>query len=450
VGTSDSSTQCLSWRTLASYGFPGLPLAALGLPMYVYLPTFYARDLALGVGLVGVILLGVRLFDLLTDPLAGWISDRLPWRRHRRRVSMAVGAPVLLAGVWMLFHPPESVGVLWLLSGLMIAYLGWTFVMVPYTAWGAELSPEYHERSRLSASREGFMALGTLVALGVPALLGLADNPAATLSLMAWLMLILLPIALLIAMTGLPEPITRPKPGLGERPHWRIGMRILLDNAPLRRLMLIYLLNGLANGLPATLFLLYVRERLQTPEAIGPLLLLYFAAGILSLPAWTALSRHIGKHRAWAISITLACAGFLPVAWLGPGDLWWFVAVVAITGLSVGADLALPAAIQADIVDLDTAAGGNGRAGLLFGLWGMATKLAMALAVGIGFPLLGLFGYDASATTQPESALTALTLLYGVLPLLIKLPCSWYAWHFPLDEATHQRLRAEHISEVTS
>lgn len=418
--------------------------------MYVYLPTFYAKDLALGVGLVGVILLAVRLFDLLTDPLAGWISDRLPWRQHRRRLSMLLGMPLLLVGVWMLFHPPEVVGISWLLVGLMAAYLGWTFVMVPYTAWGAELSQDYHERSRLAASREGFMALGTLMALGVPAVLGLSDNPAATLSLMAWLMVVLLPLALLNASTFLTEPVSPFETKVGRRPHWRTGISILLANGPLRRLMLIYLLNGLANGLPATLFLMYVRERLQAPEAIGPLLLLYFAAGILALPAWTALSRRIGKHRTWGMSILLACFGFLPVAWLGPGDLWWFVAVVAITGLSVGADLALPAAIQADIVDLDTAAGGNGRAGLLFGIWGMATKLAMALAVGIGFPLLALFGYDASTTTQPALALTALGLLYGVLPLLIKLPCSWYAWHFPWDEAAHHRLKAARIPEVST
>ncbi|WP_455384528.1 MFS transporter [Acidihalobacter prosperus] len=431
---------------LAAYGLPGMPLAALGLPMYVYLPTFYAQDLALGVGSVGAVLLAVRLIDVLTDPLAGHFSDLLPWPDWRRRLGMLLGTPLLLLGVWLLFHPNTDSGSAWLLGWAVAAYFGWTLVNVPYTAWGAELSSDYHERSRLTASREGFMALGTLLAIGLPAAFGLGQNPSATLHLMAWLVVALLPLTLAVAICGLDE--TR---ATRARPHWSAGWRLLAANRPLRSLLTLYLLNGLANGLPATLFLLFVRERLLAPEAIGPLLALYFAAGIIALPVWLALAKRMGKHRTWSLSMLIAALGFLPAPWLGPNDLHAYTFLVVATGLCLGADLALPASIQADVVDLDTAAGGGQRTGLLFGLWGMATKLALALAVGIAFPLLGLAGFVSDvAATQPDSALLALALLYGVLPLLIKLPCAYFAWRLPLNEDTHRIVRERIAGQTES
>jgi Na+/melibiose symporter-like transporter len=133
---------------------------------------------------------------------------------------------------------------------------------------------------------------------------------------------------------------------------------------------------------------------------------------------WVA--RRYGKHRAWVASLVLASATFVWVPLLGPGDALLFGVICVLSGMCLGADLALPASIQADVVELDREAGGGERAGLLFGLWGMATKLALALAVGIAFPLLDLAGFDSAGTNEP-TALLALALLYGALPVLLKL-----------------------------
>ena len=128
----------------------------------------------------------------------------------------------------------------------------------------------------------------------------------------------------------------------------------------------------------------------------------------------------------------LACAVFVWVPFLGAGDVIAFGVICLLSGLSLGADLALPASIQADVVDVDTAEGGGGRAGLFFALWNMATKLA--LAVGIAFPLLDLAGFT-SQGDNPPAALWTLALLYGGLPVLFKLAAVLMVWHFPLDEA---------------
>jgi Na+/melibiose symporter-like transporter len=401
---------------LLAYGVTGLPLAALGLPLYVYLPAFYAEGMGLAAAVVGLALLGARLFDVVTDPLAGWLSDRWPNSTWRRRGPILLGAPLLLFGVEQLFRPDAGAGGAYLLGWALVAYLGWTLVAIPYSAWGAELSDRRHERTRIAAAREGFVILGTLAALAVPAVAGVAADPAGTLAVMAELLWWVLPAAVLVTVALVPTgPVAATR-----RPPWREGVRLIARNRPLRRLLVAYVVNGTANGLPATLFVLFVAQVLEARDLTGPLLALYFAAGILALPAWVWLARRIGKSRAWTGSLLLACLSFMWVPLLGPGDAWAFAAICVLSGLCLGADLALPASIQADVVALDREAGGGDRAGLFFGLWGMATKLALALAVGIAFPLLDLAGFDAGGGND-AGALMALALLYGGLPVALKL-----------------------------
>jgi len=406
----------LSRSRLLAYGVTGLPLAALGLPLYVYLPAFYAESMGVAATAVGIALLAARLFDVLTDPVAGWLSDRWPDAGWRRRGPMLIGAPVLLIGIEQLFRPGAEAGAAYLLLWAVVAYLGWTLVSIPYLAWGAELSDRYHERTRVAAAREGFVIAGTLAALVLPALAGVAADPAGTLAVMAQWLWWVLPLALVLTLARVPAA---PAPAV-ERTSWREGARLLAANRPLRRLLLAYVVNGTANGLPATLFLLFVAHVLQARELTGPLLALYFVAGVAALPAWVWLAGRVGKRRAWTASLLLASLSFVWVPLLGPGDAVLFGVICVLSGLCLGADLALPASIQADVVGIDQAAGGGSRAGLLFGLWGMATKLALALAVGIAFPLLDLAGFDAGGTTGGGPLLT-LALLYGGLPVVLKL-----------------------------
>jgi len=406
----------LSRTRLLAYGVTGLPLAALGLPLYVYLPAFYAETVGVAAAAVGIVLLAARLFDVLTDPLVGWLSDRWPDAAWRRRGPMLVGAPLLLVGIEQLFRPGAETGAAGLLLWTVVAYLGWTLISIPYLAWGAELSDRYHERTRVAAAREGFVIAGTLAALAVPALAGVAADPAGTLAVMAQWLWWGLPLALLLTLVRVPAT---PAPAV-EQPSWRDGARLLAGNRPLRRLLLAYVVNGTANGLPATLFVLFVAHVLQARDLTGPLLALYFVAGVAALPAWVWLARRIGKRRAWTASLLLASLSFVWVPLLGPDDAVLFGVICVLSGLCLGADLALPASIQADVVGIDQAAGGGSRAGLLFGLWGMATKLALALAVGIAFPLLDLAGFDAGGGNE-SGPLLALALLYGGLPVVLKL-----------------------------
>ncbi|HSA80845.1 MAG TPA: MFS transporter [Geminicoccaceae bacterium] len=427
----------LSRTVLLAYGGLGLPLAALNLPLYVYLPAFYADELGLGLAAVGGALFAARLLDALTDPVIGELSDRSRSRVGRRRPWLVVACPLLLWATWMLFVPEGAVASGYLFLWSSVAYVAWTLMLLPYTAWGAELAGGYHERSRITAVREGCVILGIVLAAALPALLGVgAGDQGPVLAALAWLMLLLLPLALLALVLVVPEG----DPGERTPLDPKRGLALAWRNRPFRRLIGAYLLNGIANGLPATLFLIFTADRLQLPERAGPLLLLYFVAGIAAIPLWLQLSYRIAKHRAWAVAMLWASAAFVWVPLLGPGDFWGFVLICLLSGVSLGADLALPASLQADVVDLDWLESGRRRTGLFFAVWSMTTKLSLALAVGIAFPILELAGFRAGGANSAV-ALGTLAALYGLVPVAIKLAATALVWNFPITEALQGETR---------
>lgn len=428
---------------LAAYAAPALPGAMLLLPVYVHLPVLYADRLGLGLSLVGTLLLVARLWDVVTDPLVGVLCDRGGGTRFgRRKIWLLAGLPLAMMGTGFLFLPPDGAGTLYLLGWTMLLYLGATMIQIPYLAWGAELSGAYHERTRISGWREGFTVLGTMVAAALPAALGgdIRDG----IGLLGMVIMVLLPLCLLIALWRVPEPSPR-----GATASFSIaGLRIAWRNGPFRRLLLAWLLNGVANGLPATLILFYVTHVLQAPDLGGVVLLLYFGAGILAVPLWLGLARRYGKHRVWIGAMLWTCAVFATVPLLGAGQTTAFLVVSILTGVCLGADLALPPAMQADVIDLDTARTRQQRAGFFFALWGMATKLALAAAVGIAYPLLDLAGFDPAAAQNERGALFALAALYAWAPVAFKLAAIAAMWRYPITAARQQRLQARIMRRI--
>ncbi len=440
----------LSARTLISYGLPAAALAIPTIPVYVQLPSFYAAEVGLGLTAIGVALFAARLLDVVTDPLVGLLCDARPTRFGRRKPWIAAGA--VLGGISMmqLFAPPAGAGVAHLFAWAALLYLGWTLVAIPYAAWGAELSADYHQRARVTSVREGagllgILLAGALLAAGPP--LGLAAT--ATQSAVGWAAILLGAPSLAWLLWRVPEARGA---GAGGAP---IPLRALAGglwrNRPFLRLVGAWFLNGVANGLPAALFPLYVGHGLQLDDRFaGGLIFTYFASGIAAIPLWLMLSRRVGKQRAWCAAMLLCCAAFAWVPWLPPGAWPAFLLVCLVTGAALGADLALPPALQADVVDYDAWRFGRPRAGLLFALWSMATKLALAAAVGIAFPALDWAGFDAAAPANPPGAILTLTVIYALVPIVIKLITVTMVWTHPLTSRRHSAIRSRLARRATA
>ncbi|GLK57594.1 Na+/melibiose symporter-like transporter [Methylopila capsulata] len=430
----------LSLAALVAYALPAIPFAALTLPLYIVVPSYYAEGLGLPLAAVGNALLAVRLIDAIADPAVGVVADRWRPRFGRRRLWFAAAMLPTAIASWMIFTPEHGDGIGYLLLWGAALSIAWTAALVPYNAWGAELSTSYAGRSRIAAWRESAALVGTLIALSlqavIPAMTG--GGQAEVLASYAVFVGLGLPLLALGTLTLTPEPVDASRRRLG----FREGLAAMKANTAFARLLIAFFVNGFANGLPATLFLFFVGERLGAPDLAGPFLVAYFAAGVLGVPLWLWLARRTSKHRAWCLAMLLASAVFLLAPLLGPGDVVLFGVVCLITGAAVGADLALPPSIQADVIDVDTAASGEQRSGLYLAAWGLATKLALAAAVGLAFPVLAATGFDPAAGLREPLGLTTLAWLYGGLPVALKLLAVGLMWNFPLDEASQKELRA--------
>ncbi len=431
----------ISRTRLVAYGLPAISLAALTLPLYVVVPTFYAESLNLPVASIGFVLLLIRLFDAFNDPIIGTLSDRWRPRWGRRRTWFTLFIPVAMLGAWNLFWPPADAGLMHLGFWSLVLSIGYTGTILPYTAWGAELDTTYEGRASITAIREGLILVGTLCAIAVPFALGWADPTVFHgLALLAVGIAVTLPVFSAITLLAVPEPQERAR----SKVDFAESLKNIARNRPFLRLAFAFLLNGLGNAIAATLFLLYVSDRLELADMRGPFLFIYFLAGIIGVPFWTWLARRTSKHRAWCIAMIFAIIVFCPAPFLPIGSLYGFGAICVLSGLALGADLALPPAIQADVIDVDTAQSGEQKSGTYFALWSLITKLSLALSVGLAFPILGAFGFNASEEVQSTVVgISLLGFLYGWGPIAFKFPSLFLMWNFPLDREQSEKLSRE-------
>jgi Na+/melibiose symporter-like transporter len=301
---------------------------------------------------------------------------------------------------------------------LVLTYFGFSAATVAYQAWGADIGADSTVRTRLVAAREGFGLLGIVLAAALPTLLASGMNEGV--ARLSWLLPPLLLLAGAVSLYGAAE--NRPAAPALHAPLLGSLRRVFADQA-FRRLLMVFVANGIAAALPATLFLFFVADVLQAEAASGPLLALYFIAGAASLPLWVRLAARYGRVVAWLLAIALAIVAFASASRLGSGDLWSFAAICLASGLALGADLALPAAIVADLGER------HGQAGTCFGVWNLVAKLNLALAAGLSLPLIGALGYVPGS----GSGLSALIFAYALLPLAFKLLAGGLLWRWRLS-----------------
>ena len=395
-----------------SYGLLGLPLAFAALPIYVHVPRFYAETTGMELALLGVILLATRLLDAGIDPWLGWLADRVA------RPSM-VGLALLpfAIGFVALLNPPASNIAVWLVASLALTYIGFSAASVAYQAWGAEIGENSGQRTRLTAAREGFGLFGVVLAAALPALLASDLNEGV--GRLSWILPPLLLVAAAITFSRVGVATVVPFVPVVSQPLLPSLRRVMAD-LPFRRLLAVFVANGIASALPATLFLFFVADVLQLEQASGPLLAAYFLAGAASLPLWVKLASRFGRVAAWLGAMLLAILAFAGASQLAAGDLWPFAAICIASGLALGADLALPAAIAADLGER------QGQAGACFGVWNFVAKLNLALAAGLALPLLAWLGYVPGSS----SGLDSLIFAYALLPLAFKALASVLLWRW--------------------
>jgi len=407
----------LPFSRLLAYGLLAYPLAFIALPIYVYVPQFYAERFGVSLSAVGTALLISRIADAFFDPYIGSLIDkRSQGQGYGRYILYAI--PLLLIGFFALFHPPKEQGAAifsWFFVSLIVVYAGFSLASIAYQAWGAALTQLPGERLRLSAVRECCGLLGVLSVAVLGQLISFT-----------WLSM-LLGLSLLIGATSLirwiPAVVHR-----ADAVSASLSWRVMFKNPDFRRLFTVFVLNGIAAAIPATLFLFFTKDQLHLAEQSGFLLLVYFVSAAISMPFWTAYAKRTHERDAWLLSMLITIGSFIWAYNLSADDLIPFAFICVFTGFSLGADLALPPALLAAVIHR---AGHSERyEGSYFGAWSWANKMNLALAAGLALPLLQVLGYQPGATSP--DGLKALSSAYAILPCALKCLAAFYLWRSPM------------------
>jgi GPH family glycoside/pentoside/hexuronide:cation symporter len=433
----------LPLATLLLYGLPAAPIHFTFMLTGVYLFKYSTDVLLVAPEVIGFLYGASRIWDAVSDPIAGHLSDRTRSRFGRRRSWLLASAPVVAVGFAMMWSPPGGLGgtalAVWLGAGVFVFFTGTTLFSIPHESLGAELSTDHHDRTRVFGVKTAVAQSGTLLSLVGMYLLIEAPDPRAV---AAWLVAAT-GIALL-AMVWLAAWRLRERPeyqGRGAR-DLRRGFRDVLANPHAVRLLLVFFVENFGT---ANLALLtpFVMEYVLDMEDRTPIFIaVYFLSALAFIPLWIVLSRRVGKRRLWLLSLSMLTAVFSSLFLVGPGDFALIYALGALAGIAGGCGQVVGPSIQADVIDWDELRTGERKEGAYFAAWNFMRKSAYGIAGMVAGTVLGLVGFEPNAV-QTGATRAGMRVLFSFAPAFCFLLATLAFLRFRLDEGEHAAIRQE-------
>ena len=428
----------LTRKTLLAYGGLALPLCLAGIPALLYLPAFYAKELHLSTGLVGMVFLLARLWDGLSDLTVGWLSDRSMSRWGRRKPWMLLGAPFLIASTWFLCNPPPGVGLAYLSVWVALFYTSWTAMFIPYLSWGTELATDYVERSRVTSFREAFTVVGVLFFVSAPLIFLPADPPLrSVIILISLTVLCTLPPAIASSSLWVRDPPSTER----RRTHMLREAAALAQDRVFVRFALGRLLFSTEEGVVNSLLVFSFGVGLELPNKFLWAILILYITTFCTVPAALHLAKRVEKHRLLAAGVAIQALVYAGALFIPVGNFPLVAAAWAVLGIGNSAMLTLPGSVLADIIDHGEVVTGERYPGAYVALDNLVYKVGMALGVGISFGMLALLHYDPSGLHPSATDVRNIRLLGFGLPCLLSLfAVVPYVTH-PITRKVHRQLR---------
>ena len=399
-----------------------------GLVLVTFIPTYYAIDLGLGLGLVGAVFVFGRLLDVITDPLIGYLSDETRTHLGPRRPWVILSTPLFCFAALMLFVPPETASLTYLIIASGAYFLFYTALDVPFSCIGLEISPFVHERSVLASTKGIFQVLGALIAALIPIVFSLTTRP--SLILTTQVLFGLSVFGLVIFLLFVPHrerAITVPRLG------FITTLKLTWSSRPYRFLIGSFLIAQSSTALTAALTVLYVTHIIERPTLIGLFLGLVLISSALFLPVWVWISKRKSKKSAWLISIALCCLLLAVVPFFGKDDIVIFAIFCMLIGGCYGCDAIMPTSMLADIVYSEERDGKSRLAGLYLAMKNSVSKLTFIVPMGLAFPILELSGFI-SGSANTDRTLFVLIFFYALLPIALKTIAFFIVWKMPRTE----------------
>lgn len=431
----------IPFGTLVVYGLPAAPVWFSFMLSSVYLIKYTSDVLLIAPGVMGVVYGLSRLWDAVSDPIAGYLSDGTRSRLGRRRSWLLASVLPLAAGLFLTWCPPRGLEgtllVAWVACGVFLFYTGTTIFHIPHESFGAELTTDHHDRTRVFAVKSAVATLGSLAAIGGLALFYRSDDPRET---ALWLVAGVS--AALALFVGIAVARLRERPehqGRGAR-GLRQSFRDVLANPHATPLLLTFFIENLGMACLAVMtpFVMeYVFDmKEQTPVFIG----VYFIPSLLGIPFWVWLSRRVGKRRLWLLAVGLLAGAFSGLAFVKPGQEWLMYGLGVVAGIGGGCGQVVGPSIEADIIDWDELQTGERKEGAYFAVWNFMRKSAYGVAAMSSGVILEVVGFVPNEA-QGESTQLAMRALFGLVPGVCFVLGFFALRRLRLDEAEHAAIR---------
>ena len=441
------------WPVVLAYGAPGVGAGYMYLLVNLYVMKFSTDVLLIAPAVMGLIFSVSRVWDAISDPLVGYLSDRTRSRYGRRR-TWIVGSIVPIAAVFvMVFAPPEALGnagrIAWMATAIIGFYSVMTVFLVPHLSLGAELSDDYHERSRLFGMRHAAFTIGSILALGsMQALINAEEVGEAAVREVTFTLAILASAVMTAALLG-SVPLLRERADfqgrVTEKPFqafadvWR--------NVHARLLIVVTFIENVGSAAIGVLTL-YVMQYVVGAPWWAPLVILsYMVPSAASVPLWLPLSRRFGKVRLWMFSMVLTGVSFggmfvLPFLDTVELRLVTIFVLAFFAGLAAGAGGTIGPSVQGDVIDYDEHLTGERKEGSYFATWNFVYKSAMGVMLALTGFVLQASGFVPNEE-QTMTVQVAMVSLYGLFPLVCYAVGAALFSRFRLDEAAHAEIRAQ-------
>ena len=385
----------------------------------MYLLKFSTDVLGIAPGVMGLLFFLSRVWDAVSDPLAGYLSDRTRSRWGRRRPWLAAGAiPVGLVFYAMWAPPIERLAggwlSLWMGAAIILFYTGMTVFNMPYDSLGAELTDNYEDRNRIFGIRRAFFGIGSVFVFGAIAWLSQSADPREDARLFAAVGAVVTTSCMLFTAWRIRE---RPEfQGRGARRPFQ-AFSAVFRNPHARILLAVFFLQQLGVGAVTFMAAYYAQYILGDPKLFAPMMGFLFVVSLLSIPFWVRLGERYDKKRLLLVSMWVVGGALFCMAFFGAGDTVAVMGIAAIAGAAVGGlDVIFPS-IQADVIDYDELVSDERKEGVYFAAWAFAAKTALGVSGMLAGLALSATGYQ-PGVEQPDSVKLAIRVLMSGIPLV--------------------------------